>query len=205
MDTVLRNNDVEAEDMATAEQIKAVIDAAREMRKRELKVEKLEADLKEAKKDLAAYVEGVVPKAMEAAHSEEMPLGPAGWFVKLNNIVKASIPSPHSDKVENPVEKNERGTAYLDEVAPDLVKNKLTAYFPKGMEKLFRKFLRDMAQRKVQIEFEIERTVHSGTLTKWVKDQDKLGKPVDEEALGVRRFKHAEVIVPATKSKDKLK
>lgn len=198
--------DFEAEEGATPEQISAVISAAREQYVRQQKVERLEAELKEAKEEFRASAEVLVPKALAAAGMDIVPLGTPGFYAKLVSVVKANVPSPHSEKVEDAQLKNDRGTAYLDQVHPEIVKNKFTAYFPKGMEKLFRKFMRDMKQRKTPIEYEIERTVHTGSLTAWVKTQDALGKPVDEEALNVKRFKIAEIVVPKpVKPKDKLK
>lgn len=193
--------DVEEAPSATPAQIAKVIEEARKQLKLEKKVEKLEADLKKAKQELDMHCKGDALKAMQAAGRTTLPLN-AGWKIEVDNIVTANVPSPNG-KADNAEERNKVGIAYLDKHAPDLVKNKVTAFFPKGMEKIFNKFLRDLNQRKVQVEYTTERLVNGNTLGKWVRDQDKLGLAVDEQALNVQRIKKT-TLVPPAKKKDKI-
>lgn len=196
-------DDVEEAPAATAQDLAKVINIARDQAKLQKEVERLEIDLKKAKEKLLANKQSLLPKAMEEAGIKATPLG-GGAHVEIETIVTASIPSPNSDRVENAEERNRIGIEYCDKHCPDLVKNKVTAFFPRGMEKLFTKFLRDLNKRKQQVEYTTERTVHGGTLGKWVRGQDKLGKSVDEVALGVHRIKVAEVVLPKKKEKDKI-
>lgn len=196
-------DDVEEAPAPTGKQLANVIELAREQVKLQRLVTKLENELKIAKQSLTANKTILLPKAMDAAGIPATPLG-NGAHVEIETIVTASIPSPNSDRVENAEERNRIGIEYLDEHAPDLIKNKVTAFFPKGQEKLFEKFLRDLNKRKIQIDYNFERTVHGATLAKWIRGQDKLGKTVDEAALNVHRIKVAEVVLPKAKGKDKI-
>lgn len=197
--------DFEAEEGATPEQLAAVVNAARELARREKLVGQLEEQLKKAKEDLKASVEVLVPKAMEEAGMQKAPLGPPGWYVEVNDIVKASIPSPHSDRIDNAPEKNAIGMSYLEPVAPDLIKMKLVAYFGRDEYDFARKVQRDFERRKRKVRYTMEKEVHTGTLTSWVKRQDEAGLEVDEVALNVRRFKAAKIVRPSERSRDKLK
>jgi translation elongation factor EF-G len=187
---------IEEEFEATPKQLAKILDLAREQKKLINKKNKLEADLEQVKKDLNTNKTVLLPKAMDAAHKEECPLGEKGWKVEAWTEVRANIPSPDNDKVENAEELNKAGIAYADKACPDLVQNQFIAIFPKGSEKFFRKFMADMKKRKVQIEYSVRRTVNPQTLSKWVRDQDKLGKSVDEVALRVHRRRIAEVVGP---------
>lgn len=194
--------DVEEAPSATPEQIAKIIEEARKQLKLEKAVEKAEAALKKAKQDLDIHCKGDALKAMQAAGRTTLPLN-GGWKIEVNTIVTASVPSPNG-KAVNAEERNKIGIAYCDKHCPDLVKNKVTAFFPKGMEKLFNKFLRDLNQRKVQVEYEMERTVNGNTLGKWVRGQDALSKSVDEQALNVERIKKTILVPPTKKKKDKI-
>jgi len=196
-------DDIEEAPAPSAKQLAAVIEIAREQVKLQRLVGKLQIDLQAAKQRLTANKSVLLPKAMDTAGVTATPLG-GGAHVEIETIVTASVPSPNSDRVENAEERNAVGIEYCDKHCPDLVKNKVTAFFPKGLEKLFARFLRDLNKRKQQVEYTTERTVHGATLAKWVRGQDKLGKSVDEAALGVHRIKIAEVVLPKKKGKDKI-
>jgi hypothetical protein len=60
-----------------------------------------------------------------------------------------------------------------------------------------KKLLGNLKKYKPAVEVEVAASVHSQTLGKWVRDQEKLGKAVDEDALGVQRIAMAELVAPA--------
>jgi hypothetical protein len=186
----------------SAKDLNKVIELSRWQVQYSRDVEKLEEKLAEVKAKLIRNKMVELPKAMEAANLQAAPLG-KGSTVELEVLVTANIPSPDSDRIENAAERNAVGIAYMDKMAPSMVKNVITIEYAKGEDKFYNKLVRDLSRRKVPPEFTVKRTVHSGTLGKWVRDQDKAGKKVDEEALNVHRLKVATVYLPK-KAKDKL-
>lgn len=195
--------DVEEQPAATPKQIANILEIARAQVKLKRQVDALTEDLKKTKEQFETNKTNLLPKALEDAGLKGTPLG-NGASVEIDTIVRASIPSPNSKQVENAEERNRIGIEYANEHCPDLVKYVVSAYFDRDQYKLFKKFQRDMAQRKIQIPFEVEATVHTQTLSKWVRGQDALGKSVDEAALNVHRVKVAEVQLPKA-DKDKVK
>ncbi len=178
-----------------------VIDEARKLLRYERRVDWAEKLLKRAKARKADVATRSLPGLMKDANvGNECPLG-NGWTVELNTLVTASVPSPDG-KAVNARERHERGIAYLDDVAPDLVKHVAMIYFARGNEDQLKKLLRNAAKYKPPMEVEVKASVHAQTLGKWVRDQDAAGKAVDEVALGVTRIPTAELVPP---KKDKAK
>lgn len=192
-------DDVDVAPEIDPKKLAKIIDKAREQLRCERRVEKLETELKTAKSELNAIKSVELPKMMKLAGLNHIPLG-KGATLKIETIVTASIPSPYSTRAENAVERNAVGIAYMEKKAPSLIVNKVTMYFEKGFEKLYNKFLRDLKQRKVKVETEIERTIHGQTLGKWVREQDAKGIAVDDKALSVTRIDVAEIILPKKKT-----
>lgn len=181
-----------------------VLEKSREQIRILRQVEKADGDLKAAKQKLRTNQTDTLPKAMaEAGITEDsMPLG-GGAVLYLETLVTANIPAANAPRAENAAERNKVGIAYMNKMAPDLVVNTATITFAKGQEKMLRKLLNNLAKYKPPIEVVVESAVHSGTLGKWVRDQDKASKAVDEEALNVHRIKTAVVVLPK-KKKDKV-
>lgn len=200
-----RNQEVYDVDMkapATAEQLSRILNKAREQKKLENDIEKAEQHVKDLKRKLALINTKELVELMNDAGETTCPLG-QGWQVDLNSFVTASIPSPDS-KTENAEEKNKIGVAYMRKAAPSLLKNQIVINFGIEEEQFFKKFMRDLAQRKREVDFSVKTTVHAKTLEKWVKDQDKLGKSVDEIALNVHRFKKTVLVGPKKKKADEI-
>ena len=179
----------------TPEQMAAVVNKARELLKADRRVDDADKELKEAKEARKIIQQVELPKLMKDATMTECPLG-NGWTVELDKLVTASVPSPEG-KAVNARERHEKGIAYLDDVAPDLVKHTVTIKYARGQEKQLKKLLTNLAKYKPPVEVDVAATVHAQTLGKWVRTQDKLGKAVDEDALGVNRIDIAELVAPA--------
>lgn len=180
---------------ATLEQLSNVIKAAREQKRLENEVDRLDKELKQAKKDLQLHVTTTCPKALEAAGMLVVPLD-NGWSVEVEKLVTASVPSPFAKKAENALERNRVGIAYCEQYCPDLVNRTVTIEYPKGAEKQVKKLLTNLDRYKVPIPYTVESTVHSGSLGAWVRAQDSLGKAVDEAALGVYRANVTVLVKP---------
>lgn len=194
--------DAVAAEGPTPEQMAKVVELAREQWKLLKEVDERTKDLKESKDKLTANQMVLLPKAMDEAGMDECPLGTEGLKVELYTNVTASIPSLQS-KAENAVERNQRGIAYMEERAPSMVETVLTIRFAKGEEKDLKKFLADNKKRKKPIEMSLSQTVNTGSLGKWVREEIKAGRAVDEEVLSVHRIKIAEIVVPK-KKKEKV-
>lgn len=180
----------------------AIIDKARELFKADKRVEEADKELKAAKADLKQIATNELPKLMKDAGMTNCPLND-GWSVELDTLVTASVPAPDAPRAVNAKERHEKGIAYLDKVAPDLVSHVATITFAKGNEKQLQKLLTNVGKYKPPMEISVKASVHSGTLGKWVRLQDAAGKAVDEAALGVSRIPTAELIEPK-KAKDKV-
>jgi hypothetical protein len=180
-----------------------VLETSREQIRILKRVDAAEAAFKKAKFELRVNQTETLPKAIADAEitEDKVPLG-NGAYVLSEVLVTASIPSPYG-RADNAVERNKVGISLMNKAAPDLVKNTATIVFSRGQEKLLNKLLKNLSKYKPAMEVVVESTVHAATLGKWVKDQDKLGKTVDEEALNVYRIKTAVVVLPK-KKKDKV-
>ncbi len=178
-----------------------IIDKSRALLRADRRVDAVEKVLKRAKERMTYIASNELPKLMKDASLLECPLG-KGWAVKLNTLVTASVPAPDG-KAVNAKERHEKGIAYLDDVAPDLVVHTVVIRYARGNEKQLKKLLTNLARYKPPVEVEVKAAVHSGTLGKWVRGQDALGKAVDEVALGVNRIPTAELVEPK-RAKDKV-
>ncbi len=198
-DSASNADDVEIEEAPPPpeDKLKAITELAREQLRLLRKEALLKKELAEVTEQLNANQMAKLPKAMSEADVEEFQLK-GGYGVAIEKFVHASIPSLSAKNMtkDEAKEKNERGIAYMDEQAPDLVKNLISIEFGRGEEKFFAKFLRDLAQRKRPVKAAFTRSVHASTLGKWVRERIEKGMSVDEEALNVHRTVKALVTLP---------
>jgi len=191
------------EHVATAEEIAEVERLSREQYQLEyIDIEKAKEELGKMQAKLKANKEVELPKALAAIGRDNWPLN-KGWKVEIDNIVRASIPSPKNKDVENALEKNRIGIAYMDEVAPSMVDTIVTIRYPKGTEKELKKLISSNKRRKNPLELELTRTVHSGSLKSWVAKRDAAGLPTDDTKISIQRIKIAELVKPKGK-KDEI-
>jgi hypothetical protein len=188
---------------ASQDQLDKIMELAREQVRLKRLYDKQAEELAATKKLLDDNKNNKLPQAMGAVGMEQFILG-GGASVAVEKILRASIPSPNSDRVENSEERNRAGIEYMDKRAPSLIKNKITVTTGKGEEKLFARVV--AALTKLKVEPNVERNIHSGTLSKWVKQEEAAGRAVDDAILGVHRVTVAEVKLPeADKAKSKPK
>lgn len=197
---MLLDDDVDAKPVVSVKKLNAILEKARAQRAAENKVDKLELQLAVAKKELLLIRQVELPKLMKDAGEDALPLG-SGWSVELEKIVTASVPSPDSTKVDNPVEKNAAGVAYLRKTAPDLLRNTITIEFGLKEERFFKKVINDIKKRKKELNYKVKTMVNGNSLGAWVRGQDKLGKAVDEIALNVHRITQTKLVPPKKKDK----
>jgi hypothetical protein len=178
-------DDYEAAPDATDAQMKGV--AALSLHQLELNrsIAAAETALAMLKAQLKVNMESDLPLAMSACNMEKLTLT-GGVLVEVRKVVAASIPS----------DKAAEGLAWMEKNAPDLVKHTNAIEFPRAEDKFFKKFLRDLANRKRPVNASSKDYVNPQTLGKFVRDRDKEGLSVPEDILGVFRLTRAVVSSP---------
>lgn len=195
--------DMEAAPAPSMEKMKKVADIAQAQVVLLKEVAELEERLVEKNRELAANQDTILPEAMSEIGMESFNLT-GGIPVKLENNVRAAIPSE-----KNNPKLRAQGLIYAAKNFPDLIKRQAVLEYDKGidkkkqaeLQKLFKTFLQGIKKAKIPLAVETKDSVHSGSLTKWVKSQDKLSKQVPEDILGVFRSKKAVVVLPKAAEK----
>jgi hypothetical protein len=177
--------DVEDAPEASKDQLKRVVSLGNAQVALRREIADLETQLAAKYASLKTNMEADLPEAMSVAGIEKFTLQD-GIDVSIKKVVRASIPKADPDP----------GLKWMDDNAPDLVTRTLKLMFEKSDEKFFRKFMRDMKQRKKVPKMTYERTVHPQTLGKFVRERDAVGNGVPEKALGVYRVTTAIVSLP---------
>lgn len=198
--TAIVDDDVDAKPVISAKKLNTILEKAREQKDAENKVSKLKYQLEIAQKKLLLISQNELPKLMKDAGEDALPLG-KGWSVELEKIVTASVPSPDSTRVDDAVEKNAAGVAYLRKTAPDLLRNTITIEFDLKEERFFKKVISDIKKRKKELTYSVKTMVNGNTLGAWVRKQDGLGKAVDEIALNVHRINKTKLVPPKKKDR----
>lgn len=148
----------------------------------------LAAKMEVLSKELSFNKEVQLPAALTAAGMEGFKLS-NGFQVAMRSFVNASIPKDLKDMAHEYLDKLGGGAAAL-------IKRTITIRFGKGDDAWAKKFLQDLNQRKKKVDVTVTESVHSGSLTAWVKERDAENKTVNEKLLGVFRKRTAEVVVP---------
>lgn len=195
-------DDVDEKPAATKDQLNAVYLAAQEQQKLKQKKARLDSELEAVEALLNESKTVTLIGAMDTAHIDMYPLS-AGYYVEAWTDIKASVPSPDNPKVEDAVERNAKGVAYIDEVAPDLLIHQITITYPKGSEKFVNKLLGNLKKYKPPIPYSQRTTVNQATLSKWARLKIEAGEKVDDEAISLKRKRMAEVFPPKKKGKTK--
>lgn len=184
--------------VATQDKLDKITNIARDQVRLKKRKAKLEEELEGVSKELEVNKTQLLPAAMTDAAMTSFQLA-GGYGVEVEKVVRASIPFGDAKKrAKEPggEEKYQGALDYMDERAPDLVVHKFELIFSRGEEKMVRKFIRDLNRRKVQLKWEVSRTVHASTLTSWLKKEEKALRSVDETKISVHRVTVAEVIEP---------
>lgn len=127
-----------------------------------------------------------LPDLMDELEIPEITL-PGGVKVKMDTEIRAGIKDEHKEKAHKWLEDNDNG---------NLIKRQVTIDFSKEEEGWAKKFMRDCAQRKKKLNLKMKKTVHNGTLTKFVKESLADGVDLPQDLFGVFRQRFAKVTVP---------
>ncbi len=194
--------DIEAAPAPNDADLKRIADSARAVIKLENEIADLEAQLKQKNESLRQLQESTLPEAMRSAGLNSFELA-KGWGVKIHRLITASIPTgKRTGEDLRPA-----AFAHLEsQGAGGLIKHVIVITFGRDEDAWAKKFLRDMAQRKKPLNAKREDSVHSGTLSAYVRERLEAGVLTDEDRhlLGVYELNKALVDRPKQKLADGL-
>lgn len=149
----------------------------------EQKVAQAEEALVLAQKNLQTVAGQEIPDLMDELGVSDFTTH-SGIRVRIVEAIRASIPK----------ERTEEAVAWLDDHNfHDLVKRKFTVQFGADEEAWANKFAADLARRKRQLAVAQDKTVHTSTLSAWVRSQLENGEDVPLDLFGVHRQRKARV------------
>lgn len=150
----------------SAEDVAAItLNTSRALKLQEMLIPEAEAELKKLQEELKGLKEVVIPNLLTHAQVsgwEYKDRNDGQWKVGLVEEVKASV-----TKANKP--------SFIDwliqQKLDDIVKRKITIKFGRDQVKLAKKFLNDLAKRKIDLHPEVDEDIHAGTLNAWVKER----------------------------------
>lgn len=169
-------------------EIKSVVELARQQWQLEKDIERLQAELEEKKRELDAISLKELPQLMTELGIRGQTMSD-GTELELKEEVYGTITGEKAPLAFKWLEDHEHG---------DLIKRQFTILFGRDDEAWAKKFTRDLAQRKRPLNSSVKRAVHPQTLNKWLREMIKEGKSFPEELFGVHRRKVA-VLKPPKK------
>lgn len=164
----------------------AVSETAKQLLAAEREVERLEGELKAAQQRVRHLSEHELPRLMEDVGLGASCSLPGGVEVKVNEVLRGSIPKAKEDLAYKWLEENNSGK---------LIKREFVISFGKDEEAWANKFAADLAKRKKPLQSKVKRTVHPQTLLAALKEWLKEGKAVPLDVFGVFRQRVASVKV----------
>tara|TARA_R100001443_G_scaffold117201_1_gene140423 strand:- start:3074 stop:3631 length:558 start_codon:yes stop_codon:yes gene_type:complete len=151
------------------------------------RIELLEEQLKETKKELKEVAEEQLPSAMAEHNLTKLELED-GSAVSVKKFYSASIPKDKKDEAFNWLVDNNFG---------DLIKNQVSANFVRGEEKHAREFTSELEGRGLAVSSKT--WVEPMTLKAFVKDQTEQGKSIPQDLFGLYIGDKATIIKPRGK------
>lgn len=143
----------------------------------------METNLAKKREELKLLAEKTLPEAMDGLQMKEFTTQ-SGLCIKIAEAIRANIPKART----------EEAIKWLDDNGfSNLVKRKFTIAFGKKEEKLARKFMRDLEQRKTKLNVDDDSGVHNKTLAAFVKEQLEEGKDIPMDLFGVFRQRYAKI------------
>ncbi len=182
--------DVEAAAPPTAEELGSIAELIARLRAQRVVVTTKADDLKAEQKLLAAIEEVDLPNALTTARTKKFT-AEDGTTVELKDGIYAGITEANKAAAFTWLRDNGHG---------DLIKRVIQVSFDRGQEAAADALLEVLATIEHK-DAEDKTSVHTGTLTAFVKEQLKEGNPLDEGLLGVYRRRYAEVKEPKAKKK----
>lgn len=158
---------------------------AQEQLDADTRVANLEEQLVEAKEVLRNISESRLPTLLEESGLVLSTITtPAGHVIKVDEVIRGSIPKANQEPAFKWLEDNDNG---------NLIKRNFSIDFGKGDEKWADKFQRDCAQRKKPLNIKRKKTVHPQSLLAFVRQQLADGVDFPLKTFGVYRQRMAKV------------
>ena len=139
----------------------------------ESRIADLEAELKEAKKQLKEVAEEQLPAAMAEHNITELKLED-GSSISVGKFYSASIPKDRA---------GEAFTWLVDNNFGDLIKNQVATNFVRGQEAQAEEFANELATRGMPVN--TKKWVEPMTLKAFVKDQTEKGNAIPADLFGL--------------------
>lgn len=152
----------------------------------ELKISKLEDELKSAQATLRNIQEHVLPNLMDTA-SQASCTTKSGLKVEVTEVLRGSIPQASEAAAFAWLEANNSGA---------LIKRQIVVEFGKGEEAWANKFAADLAKRKRPLHSKTKRSVHPQTLQAYLREQLGAGVDIPLSIFGVFRQRFSKVTAP---------
>ncbi len=139
----------------------------------EQRIESLEEDLKQAKRELREVAEDQLPAAMSEHNITELKLE-NGYSISVSKFYSASIPKSRAEEAFGWLVNNNFG---------DLIKNQVATNFVRGQETQAEQFADELAERGMAVS--TKKWVEPMTLKAFVKDQTEQGKAIPADLFGL--------------------
>lgn len=178
----------------TPEQLAKITNAARALRRQQMLLADLQRQATDVQAELERISEKELPELMLQAGMQQMPLG-NGYTLSLETLVfNGSLKSEPKDEAER--ERQAKAFAWLEKYKHgDVIKHTALLSFPREEHAFFKKFMRDLKQRKRPVEAKLRDFVEPQTLKALIKDhQNDPNFPRD--LFGVYEKKAAVIIPP---------
>jgi hypothetical protein len=179
-------DDVKADARGPGDNILASLSSlALDQKRAEVAVAQAEEALALAVANLKRISEHEIPELMDKAEMVDYTTKD-GITIKIGEKVRGSIPKANEEKAF---------TWLKDNGHDDLIKREFKIQFGKTEEAWAKKFLTDLNKRKRPLAYELKRTVHSSTLSSFVKGQLEAGVDFPMDIFGVFRQRSSTIEV----------
>lgn len=166
-----------------------IVKSANELVDLREKIEAMELELKELSDKAFKKSSEELPALMTAAGMKDFTLA-SGVKIVIKPVCSASLPSAGAISKAGPddaaelKERFEKGCAYLENSgAASIIRNNVVVPLGKDSEKVKEAVVK--AMKALRVPFAVQKTVNPQTLTSWVKERLKDGKPVDMDLFKV--------------------
>ena len=169
-------------DQAGGNLMTALVSLADQQEAAQAEVERLEALLDEAKKNLDRISQIEIPKLMDGIDGK-LNL-PDGRVVTISEKIRSSISSDKKPLAFKWLDDNDHG---------GLIKRRFIIEFGRDQEDWAKKFEADLRKRKKPLKFDIKRGVHPSTLASFVTEQLQEGVDIPLDTFGVYRQRSSKI------------
>jgi|TARA_R100000234_G_C4986033_1_gene173254 hypothetical protein len=148
------------------------------------KIEQLEKELKEAKKDLRKVSELDLPEVCNEYGITGLPMSD-GSELKIKTFVSASIPKDRMEEAFDWLVKNEKG---------DLIKNQVSTSFVRGQESQAQAFVKELEERQFAVS--TRKWIEPMSLKYFCKEQTEKGVSIPPDLFGLHIGQKATITKP---------